>query len=49
MNIALGNAHLAMCVGDDGNLDGEVSVNELIAIVRAALDGCTGEAAATPP
>ncbi len=49
VNIALGNAHLAMCVGDDGNLDGEVSVNELIGIVRAALDGCAGESAATPP
>jgi Ca2+-binding EF-hand superfamily protein len=40
VNIALGNAPVSSCPAFDRNGDGEVSINELIAAVNAALNGC---------
>jgi len=40
VNIALGNADISTCPAFDRNGDGMVSINELIAAVNAALDGC---------
>ena len=40
VNIALGSAPVDVCHACDTNGDGSVSVNELIAAVRRALDGC---------
>jgi hypothetical protein len=41
VNIALGNASPAACTAMDANQDGRVTINELIAAVNAALNGCT--------
>jgi hypothetical protein len=40
VNIALGNTPASSCPAFDRNADGEVSINELIAAVNAALNGC---------
>ena len=39
-NIALGSPPIADCLACDGNQDGSVTVDELLAAVRYALDGC---------
>lgn len=48
VNIALGLAHADGCPAADANGDGQVSVNELVAGVNAALLGCSGLGGATP-
>jgi hypothetical protein len=40
VNIALGNIVLGACPALDTNVDGEVTVNELVGAVAAALGGC---------
>jgi hypothetical protein len=40
VNIALGSAEMAACPGADGNQDGHITVNEIIAAVHNALDDC---------
>lgn len=40
INVALGTATLAHCVGFDGDGDGEVSVDEIIINIGLALGGC---------
>ena len=42
VNIALGNALLSTCPAFDLDGNHEVSVNELIAAVNSATDGCAG-------
>lgn len=39
-NIALGAEPVADCEAGDANADGEISIDELIRAVRAALEGC---------
>jgi cytochrome c peroxidase len=40
INMALGDATLAWCVGFDRSGEGQVSVDELVASIRIALSGC---------
>ncbi|MND05766.1 hypothetical protein D3C83_267570 [compost metagenome] len=40
VNIALGNAAVGTCEAFDANGNGSVTINELIAAVNAALNGC---------
>lgn len=40
VNIALGNRALEECPAGDRNFDGVVTVDEIVAAVRHALDGC---------
>jgi len=40
VNIGLGNAHVSRCEALDRDGSGDVTVNELIGAVNAALDGC---------
>lgn len=44
MNVALGTAAVDACAAMDGNADGTVAVNELIAAVNRALSGCPSAA-----
>jgi len=46
VNISLGAADMSSCPDFDRNGDGRVSVDELIAAVTSALDGCTRQTAA---
>jgi hypothetical protein len=41
VNIALGNAPVAVCLAGDRDSSGRVTVDELIAAVNRALEGCT--------
>ncbi len=47
ISIALGSAPLATCPSFDGDANGAVSIDELVAALDAALDGCT-DATPTP-
>jgi len=47
LNIALGNADVSTCLAGDANGDREITVNEIIAGVNSALNGCP--ARLTPP
>jgi hypothetical protein len=40
VNIALGNASTAACATGDANTDGSVTVDERLAAVNNALNGC---------
>jgi hypothetical protein len=40
VNIALGNANVSTCRAGDANSDGEITINEIIAGVGNALNGC---------
>ena len=40
VNIALGNAPLLDCEAADANHDGQVSIDEILAAVNNALNGC---------
>jgi hypothetical protein len=40
VNIALGSSNLDSCPPGDQNGDGEVTIDEIIQGVNAALDGC---------
>jgi cytochrome c peroxidase len=40
IELALGRGSLARCVGVEGNGDGDVTIDELIHVVRSALEGC---------
>jgi hypothetical protein len=40
VNIALGNANVSTCLAGDANSDGEITINEIIAGVGNALNGC---------
>jgi len=40
VNIALGNAPVSDCPPFDRNADGQVTIDELIAAVGAAMSGC---------
>jgi hypothetical protein len=42
VNIALGNADVSTCTAGDANGDSEVTVNEIVAGVNNALNGCGG-------
>ena len=48
VNIALGQAAVEICPAIDTNAMGGVSISELVAAVRAVLDGCPAEPTATP-
>ena len=40
VNIALGNAGVSTCSAGDANSDGEITIDEIIAAVNKALNGC---------
>jgi hypothetical protein len=40
VNIALGNANVESCPAGDVNGDGEVTIDEILRGVNAALSGC---------
>jgi hypothetical protein len=40
VNIALGNALVSACVAGDGNHDGAITVDEILAALNNALNGC---------
>ncbi len=40
VNIALGNAPLNDCLAGDVNGDGEITIDEILAALRYALNGC---------
>jgi hypothetical protein len=40
VNIALGTAAVSTCSACDSNHDGQVEINEIIAAVNNALNGC---------
>ena len=40
VNIALGNAPLSTCIAGDADGSGDITINELIAAVNHALNGC---------
>ncbi|MFI5398919.1 MAG: hypothetical protein ACHQ9S_25595 [Candidatus Binatia bacterium] len=40
MNIALGNTLVAVCDAGDANHDGQITVDEILAVVNNALNGC---------
>ena len=41
VNIALGTANVSLCTAGDANGDGTITVNEIIAGVNNALNGCS--------
>jgi hypothetical protein len=43
VNIALGNATVSTCLAGDANRDGAITIDEILAAVRNALDGCGAE------
>ena len=47
VNIALGTTSVDTCPSFDANGDGAVTINELIAAVNHALNGCANVVAAT--
>ncbi|MFI5365129.1 MAG: hypothetical protein ACHQ4J_05855 [Candidatus Binatia bacterium] len=40
INIALGNAPAADCAAADSNCDAEITIDEILAAVNNALNGC---------
>jgi len=40
VNIALGNAEVASCEAGDANLDGQITIDEILTAVSNALTGC---------
>ena len=40
VNIALGTAPVSACMAGDANGDGEITINEIVAGVNNALNGC---------
>ena len=40
VNVALGNTAIASCDSGDGNHDGQITVDELLAAINNALHGC---------
>jgi hypothetical protein len=40
VNIALGNTSVAACRPGDANADGQITVDEVLAAVHNALNGC---------
>jgi hypothetical protein len=40
VNIALGNTSVAACRPGDANADGQITVDEILAAVHNALNGC---------
>jgi hypothetical protein len=40
VNIALGNTSVAACRPGDANTDGQITVDEVLAAVHNALNGC---------
>jgi hypothetical protein len=40
VNIALGNLPASTCAAGDANHDGEITVDEILAAVNKALNGC---------
>jgi hypothetical protein len=42
VNIALGNAPVTTCEAGDANGDGQITVDEILAAVNDALNGCGG-------
>jgi hypothetical protein len=42
VNIALGNATVSDCRAGDGNHDGQITIDEILAAVNNALNGCGG-------
>jgi hypothetical protein len=44
VNIALGNADVGTCHAGDANVDGQITVDEILTAVNNALEGCR-----TPP
>jgi hypothetical protein len=40
VNIALGNTSVAACRPGDANADGKITVDEILAAVHNALNGC---------
>jgi hypothetical protein len=43
VNIALGNANVSACLAGDANHDDEITINEILAAVTKALNGCSGD------
>jgi hypothetical protein len=41
VNIALGNTALQTCAAGDANGDGQITVDEILAAVNNALNGCS--------
>jgi len=41
-NIALGHADAATCAGADANLDGKITIDEILTAVNNALNGGCG-------
>jgi len=41
VNLALGNGQLAVCPAGDANQDGEITINDILAAVNNALNGCS--------
>ena len=46
VNIALGSANISACMAGDSNHDGQISIDEIIRAIDAALNGCTDPAQA---
>jgi hypothetical protein len=42
VNIALGNAAVSGCTAGDANVDGQIAIDEILAAVNMALNGCGG-------
>jgi hypothetical protein len=40
VNVALGNADPSTCLAGDGNLDLQVTIDDILAAVSNALNGC---------
>lgn len=40
--IALGNTPVANCLNGDANVDGEITINEILSAVNHALSSCPG-------
>jgi len=39
--IALGDAPVSACLAGDANHDGRITVDEIVAAIKHALDGCS--------
>jgi hypothetical protein len=40
VNIALGNAGVRGCTAGDANVDGQITIDEILRAVNVALNGC---------
>jgi hypothetical protein len=43
VNVALGSADVSLCQAGDVNRDGDITIDEVLAAVDNALDGCPTE------